>query len=127
MFVPSIAAHFVSSSETATTERPKEDGSTTRNEANEVNERKERHEIAIVGIEAHVCVTQTTLDLLNAGHRVYILADGVGSVHPQEVRIALDRLRSEGAVITTSESWLFEVMGDAGIEEYVLLLLLLLH
>ncbi len=113
MFVPSIAAHFTPSSDKTATENAGENGLSKEVEV------EERHEIAIVGIEAHVCVTQTTIDLLKAGHKVYILADGVGSVHPQEVRIALDRLRSEGAVITTSESWLFEVMGDAGIEEYV--------
>ncbi len=77
------------------------------------------HEIAVVGIEAHVCVTQTVLDLLTHGHKVYILADGVSSSHPGEASTALERLRSAGAVVTTSESWLFEVMGDADIPESV--------
>jgi nicotinamidase-related amidase len=44
-----------------------------------------------VGIETHICVTQTTIDLLANGHRVYILADGVSSCNPQEIGIALDR------------------------------------
>ncbi len=77
------------------------------------------HEIAVLGIEAHVCVTQTALDLLAHGHTVYILADGVSSSHPGEASTALARLRSAGAVVTTSESWLFEVMGDANIPESV--------
>lgn len=77
-----------------------------------------KSEIAIVGIESHICVTQTTLDALKEGHKVYILADGVSSCNKQEIGIALDRLRSEGAIVTTSESWLYEVMGDAGIEEF---------
>lgn len=72
----------------------------------------------IVGIESHICVTQTTLDLLHAGHNVYILADGVSSCNKEEVPIALARLRAEGAVVTTSESWIYECMGDAGIEEF---------
>ncbi|KAI9841053.1 MAG: hypothetical protein M1837_001024 [Sclerophora amabilis] len=76
------------------------------------------HAIAIVGIEAHICVTQTALDLLAAGHRVYVLADGVSSCNPAEVRVALARLRREGVVVTTSESWLYEVMGDASISEF---------
>jgi nicotinamidase-related amidase len=71
----------------------------------------------IVGIESHICVAQTTIDLLANGHKVYVLADGVSSCNPQEVPIALDRLRKEGAVVTTSESFLFECMGDAGINE----------
>ncbi|KAH0536807.1 hypothetical protein FGG08_006340 [Glutinoglossum americanum] len=75
------------------------------------------YEIAVVGIESHICVTQTTIDLLANGHKVYVLADGVSSCNPQEVPIALDRLRKEGAVVTTSESFLFECMGDAGIGE----------
>lgn len=73
----------------------------------------------IVGIESHICVTQTTLDLLREGHKVYVIADGVSSCNKEEVPIALARLRQEGAVVTTSESWMYECVGDAGIEEYV--------
>ncbi|KAK0621377.1 Isochorismatase-like protein [Bombardia bombarda] len=75
-------------------------------------------EVAIVGIEAHICVTQTALDLLAAGHRVYVLADGVSSVNREEVGVALARLRAAGAVVTTSESWLYECMGDAAVAEF---------
>jgi nicotinamidase-related amidase len=74
-------------------------------------------EIVIVGIESHICVTQTAIDALGAGHKVYIIADGVSSCNPQEIPIALARLRQAGAVVTTSESWLYECMGDAGIAE----------
>ncbi|PGG99908.1 hypothetical protein AJ80_09263 [Polytolypa hystricis UAMH7299] len=72
----------------------------------------------IIGLETHVCVTQTTLDLLSLGHRVYIVADGVSSVNPEERSVALERLRDAGATITTSESLLFEVLGDAGHEGF---------
>lgn len=75
-------------------------------------------EVAIVGIESHICVTQTALDLLAAGHKVYVLADGVSSSSREEVGIALDRLRQAGAVVTTSESWIYECMGDAKIPEF---------
>lgn len=75
-------------------------------------------EVVIVGIESHICVTQTTLDLLARGHRVYVLADGVSSCNPQEIDVALARLRAAGAVVTTSESWLYECMGDAAISEF---------
>lgn len=78
----------------------------------------EKQEVVIVGIESHICVTQSTLDLLREGHKVYVLADGVSSCNPQEVPIALNRLRAEGAVVTTSESFLYECMGDAGIGEF---------
>ncbi|KAF2400990.1 Isochorismatase hydrolase [Trichodelitschia bisporula] len=72
----------------------------------------------LVGIESHICVTQTTLDLLREGHKVYVLADGVSSCNREEVPIALARLRAEGAVVTTSESFLYECMGNAGIAEF---------
>jgi hypothetical protein len=75
-------------------------------------------EIVIVGIESHICVTQTTLDFLANGHKVYVLADGVSSCNPQEIPIALARLREAGAVVTTSESFLYECMGDATIPEF---------
>ncbi|KAK0646036.1 Isochorismatase-like protein [Cercophora newfieldiana] len=77
-----------------------------------------RAQVAIVGIESHICVTQTALDLISAGHRVHIIADAVSSCNREEVPIALARLRAAGAVITTSESWIYECMGDAGIDEF---------
>ncbi|KAK3357441.1 Isochorismatase-like protein [Lasiosphaeria hispida] len=75
-------------------------------------------EVALVGIESHICVAQTALDLLAAGHRVYILADGVSSVNRDEIPVALARLRVAGATITTSESWIYECMGDAAVPEF---------
>lgn len=75
-------------------------------------------EIALVGIESHICITQTALDLLAAGHRVYVLADGVSSSNREEVGIALARVAAAGAVVTTSEGWIYECMGDAGIPEF---------
>lgn len=75
-------------------------------------------DIVLVGIESHICITQTALDALKAGHKVYVLADGVSSCNKEEVPIALARLRAEGAVVTTSESWLYEVVGDAGAPEF---------
>ncbi|KFA48172.1 hypothetical protein S40293_06891, partial [Stachybotrys chartarum IBT 40293] len=70
--------------------------------------------VALVGIEAHICITQTALDLRDAGHRVYVIADGVSSCNRAEVVVALDRLRAEpGIVVTSSESWMYECLGDA--------------
>ena len=78
------------------------------------------YQVAIVGIETHICVLQTTLDLLSEGHRVYVIADGVSSCHEGERVVALERLRQEGAIVTSSESFLYECMGDAAIPEYAL-------
>lgn len=71
-------------------------------------------DVVIVGIEAHVCVLQTTLDFLAHGHRIYVVADAVSSCNTSERWIALERMRQEGARITSSESLMFELMGDAG-------------
>lgn len=67
----------------------------------------------LVGIETHICITQTALDLLAAGHRVYVIADGVSSVNSEERGVALARLRDAGVVVTTSESIIFEILQDA--------------
>lgn len=71
----------------------------------------------LVGIESHICITQTTMDFLEAGHKVYIIADGVSSCNKEEVPIALARLRHEGAIVTTSESFMYEFVGDASTAE----------
>ncbi|KAI1376675.1 Isochorismatase hydrolase [Hypoxylon crocopeplum] len=85
---------------------------------NPAAQKEKASEVVIVGIESHICVTQTALDLLARGHRVYVLADAVSSCNAQEVPVALARLRAAGVVVTTSESWLYECMGDAGIPEF---------
>lgn len=75
---------------------------------------KERpFDVLIVGIETHICVLQTTLDLIANGHRVWIVQDGVSSCNAEERDVALQRLRQEGARVTTSESIIYEMMGDA--------------
>ena len=74
--------------------------------------------VIIVGIETHICVTQTTLDLLAMGHTVYVLQDGVSSCNKGERGVALARLQREGATVTTSESVLFELLRDAKSEHF---------
>ncbi|EJD54025.1 Isochorismatase hydrolase [Auricularia subglabra TFB-10046 SS5] len=74
--------------------------------------------IVLLGIEAHICVLQTALDLLSRGYAVHVLADGVSSCNPQEVPIALASIRQAGARVTTSESLLFQLIHDAGRPEF---------
>jgi nicotinamidase-related amidase len=74
--------------------------------------------IVLVGIETHVCVAQTALDLLAAGTKVQIPADAVGSRDPWQREVALERLARAGATITTVEAVLFELLGAAGTDEF---------
>lgn len=74
--------------------------------------------ILVCGIEAHVCVQQTVFDLLSDGWRVYVAADAVGSRFGFDYRIALGRMDSAGAVLTTTEAALFEWCEAAGTPEF---------
>ncbi|KAI0352707.1 Isochorismatase hydrolase [Trametes cingulata] len=69
--------------------------------------------VVLFGIESHICVLQTALDLLQLGYDVHVLADGVSSCNKDEVGTALSRMRQAGAQITTSESAAFELQADA--------------
>lgn len=64
--------------------------------------------VLVSGIEAHVCVQQTVLDLLAAGYRVYVPVDAVGSRYQIDYETGLRRMESAGATLTTTESALFE-------------------
>jgi nicotinamidase-related amidase len=75
-------------------------------------------EIILCGIEAHVCVLQTCLDLLEAGSRPVIVEDCISSRKLNDKQIAIERMRQEGARITTMESILFELTRLAGTETF---------
>ena len=77
-----------------------------------------RFKVVVAGIEAHVCVLQTVLDLLSQGFRVFVAADAVGSRKTVDRDFALQRMASSGAVITTVESVLFEWCEQAGTAEF---------
>lgn len=76
------------------------------------------HRILVCGIEAHVCVQQTVLDLLSNGWRVYVAVDAVGSRREIDYRTALLRMDGAGATPTTTEAALFEWCRVAGTPEF---------
>jgi isochorismate hydrolase len=76
-----------------------------------------RRRIILCGIEAHVCVQQTAIDLMK-NYMVYIVADAVCSRHRHDHKVAIERLRDCGAVITTTESAVFELLRESGTEEF---------
>jgi len=79
---------------------------------------KNLSDIILCGIEAHVCVSQTCLDLLDQQLRVFVVADAVSSRTPENSRIGIERMTHAGAVIVSTEMVLFELLEKAGTEEF---------
>jgi nicotinamidase-related amidase len=77
-----------------------------------------RDQAVVCGIEAHVCVSQTVLDLLGHGVEVQVPADAVGSRHRIDYERGLERLERAGAIVTTVEAALFELLERAGTPEF---------
>jgi nicotinamidase-related amidase len=77
-----------------------------------------REQAIVCGIETHVCVSQTVHDLLARGIEVHVPADAVGSRHQLDYERGLERLERAGAVVTTVESSLFELLERAGTPEF---------
>lgn len=73
----------------------------------------ERDNVLIAGVEAHVCVMQTCLDLLDMGMRPILVADCIDSRHEYDLENALRRAAVEGICVTTAEAVLFELLEDA--------------
>ncbi len=73
-----------------------------------------KKQVIIAGIETHVCVLQTALDLLSAGVDVYVVVDAVSSRNPFDNQYALERMRAEGVRLVTREMVFFEWMEQAG-------------
>lgn len=79
---------------------------------------KQVKQIVICGIESHVCVLQTALDLLAEGFQVHLVYDATSSRRKMDHQIAIDRMRQAGVIITTTESVLFELLVQAGTPEF---------
>jgi len=73
---------------------------------------EERKTAVLFGIEGHVCVYQTTLDLLERGWQVHLVIDGISSSRSTFRETALERLKTAGAFLTSSECVLFDLMRD---------------
>jgi nicotinamidase-related amidase len=79
---------------------------------------KNIRQVAVVGIETHVCVLQTALDLLANNYQVHVVRDAVSSRHELDHQTALQRLQHAGALVTTTEAVLFELMVRADTAEF---------
>ena len=77
-----------------------------------------RKQIILVGIEAHVCVLQTAIQLIAEGYQVFVAADGVCSRHRENYEASLKRMSRANVVICNAESILFEWLRDAKHEHF---------
>ena len=85
----------------------------------------QRQQIIVCGMEAHVCVLQTALELKAAGYTKMVVADAVSSRQQENHALGLARLRGAGVEIVTTEMVLFEWIGQAGTPEFRSLLALI--
>lgn len=74
---------------------------------------KKRQTAVLMGIEGHVCVQQTAVDLMIEAYDVVLLADAVASRRREDCEVAIDLMRARGVWVTTAESFLFALLGNA--------------
>jgi nicotinamidase-related amidase len=74
--------------------------------------------VIVTGIEAHVCVMQTVNDLIRQGYIPVVVEDCIGSRKPNDKQMAVERMRQAGAIITTYESILFELLKYSGTPKF---------
>ncbi|MFN4141495.1 hydrolase [Aestuariivirga sp.] len=74
--------------------------------------------VILAGVEAHVCVLQTAVDLAAAGFGVFAVADAMASRAPSSHALALERMRQAGVAVVNTEMVVFELLGRAGTAEF---------
>src|SRR5688572_26242991 len=77
-----------------------------------------RKTVVVAGMETHICVYQTARDLVGAGYRVHVLADGVASRTEDNYSIGLALMEKAGAAISSTETVLFDLLGRAGTDAF---------
>jgi len=75
-------------------------------------------DVLLCGMEAHICILQTCLDLLDAGFTVFVVADAISAREPKNTELAMKRMHDSGAVIVSTEMVLFELLGHSRAEEF---------
>lgn len=78
----------------------------------------ERPQIVVCGIESHVCVLQTVLELATAGKQVFVVDEAIGSRDPEHKALAVQRMRAHGIEIVCREMVAFEWLHQAGTDQF---------
>jgi nicotinamidase-related amidase len=81
-------------------------------------EAPERNTLLLCGMETHICVMQTALGALDAGYLVHVASDAVGSRSEWNWKIGLERMREAGALISSTETIIYELLGGSGGTEF---------
>jgi len=79
---------------------------------------KNRNTLLLCGMETHICVMQTALGALDAGYLIHVAADAVGSRSEFNWKIGLERMREAGALISSTETIIYELLGGSGTPEF---------
>ena len=77
-----------------------------------------RNTVLLCGMESHICVTQTALGALNDGYLVHVASDAVGSRSEWNWKVGLDRMRDAGAVISSTEMMMYELLRCSGTPQF---------
>ena len=79
---------------------------------------EDRFQVVVAGMESHVCVLQTVLDLLAAGYQTFVVVDAIAGRRDLDHQIAVERMANSGATLTTAEAVLFEWCESASAPEF---------
>jgi len=77
-----------------------------------------RNTVLLCGMEAHICVMQTALGALNDGYLVHVASDAVGARSESNWKVGLDRMRAAGAVISSTEMMMYELLRRSGTPQF---------
>lgn len=83
-----------------------------------VKDQLNRSQVLLCGLESHICVSQTALDLLDDGREVFAVYDAISSRHDWNRRIGWERMKGAGALPSSTESALYELLGEAGTDDF---------
>jgi nicotinamidase-related amidase len=82
------------------------------------NQAREARTLVFAGVESHICVTQTVLGALAAGYLVHVASDAVGSRTRENWQTGLNRMERAGAIISSTEMVVYELLGQSGTPEF---------
>jgi nicotinamidase-related amidase len=77
-----------------------------------------RNTLLLAGVETHICVLQTALGALEAGYNVHVVSDATGSRSAANAQLGLQRMRDAGAVVSSTEMAIYELLGDSRRAEF---------